>query len=174
MKIRTHTHSPKHPSFDVNHKPQADRASVAAFTLIETVVATLLAAVMLPTLYAGLAAGFSMVQITRENLRATQIIMQRMEAVRLASYKTILDPTAYPTNATEYYSPSGQTNGGAGAAYTVTYNWTTGLSSMDPSYRSNVALVTVTATWNSGKVQRSRSMQSYVARYGIQKYVAGN
>jgi len=31
----------------------------------------------------------------------------------------------------------------------------------------------VTATWKSGNLQRTRSMQSYVARYGIQRYVCG-
>jgi len=147
------------------------RTSAAAFTLIETIIATLIAAIMLPTLYAGIASGFSIVQVTRENLRATQILIQRMEAVRLASYKTLKDPASYPTNVTEYYCPS---NGSGGTAYTVTYNWTTGLGSLPPSYRSNVLLVTATATWNSGKVQRSRSMQSYVAQYGIQRYVSGN
>ena len=166
---------------DVNQEPAlgsaaatAQRASVRAFTLIETIVATLLAAIMLPTLYAGVASGFSIVQVTRENLRATQILLQRMEAVRLASYKALQDPTAWPTNATDYYSPCGQTNGSGGAAYTVSYNWTTGLGSLPPSYRSNMLLVTVTASWNSGNLQRSRSMQSYVARYGIQRYVSGN
>ena len=34
-------------------------------------------------------------------------------------------------------------------------------------------LVTVTAAWNSGNSLHTRSMQSYVARYGIQGYVAG-
>jgi hypothetical protein len=126
---------------------------------------------MLPTLYAGLACGFSMAQASREDLRATQILVQRMEAVRLSPYNAV---SAYPTNVTDYYSPSGQTNGSGGTAYTVSYNWTTGLSSLPPSYRSNLALVTVTATWKSGKAQQSRSMQSYVARYGIQNYVAGN
>src|SRR3954468_16463899 len=63
---------------------RARRASVSAFTLIETVVATMLAGIMLPTLYAGLASGFSIVQAARENLRATQILVQRMEAVRLS------------------------------------------------------------------------------------------
>jgi hypothetical protein len=129
---------------------------------------------MLPTLYAGLASGFSMMQVTRENLRATQIIVQRMEAVRLASYQTIQDQTAWPTNTTEYYCPSGQANGSGGTAYTVSYNCAPGPASLPPSYRSNVVLVTVTAAWKSGNVQHSRSMQSYVARYGMQRYVSGN
>ncbi len=161
-------------AFSLGSVAAARRASISAFTLIETIVATLLAAILLPTIYAGLAAGFSIVQATREDLRATQIILQRMEAIRLSPYQALQSPAAYPTNATDYYSPSGQTNGNAGTAYTVTYNWTTGLASLPPSSRSNVVLVTVTANWNSGKVQRSRSMQSYVARYGIQRHVSGN
>jgi len=160
MKIKTHT---------------ARGDSASGFTLIETIVATLLAGVMLPTLYAGLAAGFSLVQVTRENLRATQVIVERMEAVRLVPYKSIT--AAFPTNATECYSPSGQTNGTGGPVYTVTYNCApipVVSGGLAPEYRSNMVLLTVTASWNSGKVQRSRSMQSYVARYGVQRYVSGN
>jgi prepilin-type N-terminal cleavage/methylation domain-containing protein len=150
------------------------RASASGFTLVETIVAILIAGVMLSTLFTGLASAFSSVQVTRENLRATQIIVQRMEAVRLAPYNTLQDPAAYPTNSTEYYSPSGMPTGKGGAAYTVNYNWAPGPSSLPPSYRTNMLLVTVTASWNSGNVQHTRSMQSYVARYGIQSYVSAN
>jgi len=148
--------------------------SAAGFTLIETIVAVMVAGIMLPTLYAGFASGFSLVQMTRENLRATQIIVQRMEAVRLASYKTLQDPASFPTNSVEYYSPSSQTNGSGGTAYTVTYNWVTPVPNMPFAYRSNLAVVTITAAWNSGKIQHTRSMQSYVAKNGIQRYVCGN
>ena len=151
----------------------ARRPSASGFTLVETIVAITLAAIMLPTIFAGIASGFSILQVTRENRRATQIIVQRMEAVRLASYKTLQDPAAYPPSYTEYYSPS-QTNGNKGTAYTVTYNCAPGPSSLPPSYRTNMLLVTVTASWNSCKVQHTRSMQSYVARYGVQRYVSAN
>src|SRR5690348_13881099 len=107
------------------HSTHAGRVSVAAFTLVETIVAVMLAGIMLPTLFAGFASGFSLVQMTRENLRATQIMVQRMEAVRLASYKSLQDNAAFPTNSVEYYNPSAGTNVGAGAAYTLTYNWAT-------------------------------------------------
>jgi len=170
------------PSPDQNPELSAGRGaggraklgSRSAFTLIETIVATFVAAIVLPSIYAGLAAGFAMIQVTREDLRATQVILQRMEAIRLSSFQTIQNPAAYPTNQTAYYSESGKTNGHGGAAYTVTYNWAPGPASLPPSYRTNVVLVTVGATWKSGNVQRSRSMQTYVARYGIRRYVCGN
>src|SRR4051794_29257962 len=152
MKIRIHTTSPN-PSGTTT---PTRRRSVAAFTLIEIVVATLLAAIMVPTLYAGLGFGFSMLQAARENLRATQILVQRMEAVRLSSFKAIQDPAFYPTNATEYFCPSDQTNGHGGTVYTITYNCAPGPASLPPSYRTNMMLITVTATWQSGRVQESR------------------
>jgi hypothetical protein len=37
-----------------------------------------------------------------------------------------------------------------------------------------MVLVTVNASWKSGNVVQTRSSQTYVARYGIQRYVSGN
>jgi len=147
-----------------------NRSRSSGFTLVETVMAVLAAAIMLPTLYAGFASGFSFVQLTRDNLRATQVIVQRMEAIRLAPWQNLQNTAYFPTNSTEYYNPSGQAKG---TGYTITYNWAPAPSSLPPSYRSNMCLVTVTAGWKAGTVQHSRSMQTYVARYGIQGYVAG-
>jgi type II secretory pathway pseudopilin PulG len=152
------------------NKRALKRGLVSGFTLVETVLAVLAAAIMLPTLYAGFASGFSFVQLTRENLRATQVMVQRMEAVRLVPWQNLQDPAYFPTNSTEYYNPSGQARG---TSYTITYNWAQAPASLPPSYRSNMCLVTVTAAWKSGNVPHSRAMQSYVARYGIQRYVAG-
>jgi type II secretory pathway pseudopilin PulG len=186
MKTRTH----KYKSIQSFSNPDPDPAPAAtgtgglrprlgararralAFTLVETLVATSLAAVILPALYASIAAGFAMLQVTRENLRANQIIVQRMEAIRLAPYKTLLDPTSYPTNYTDYFYPGGTTNGTAGTAYSVTYNLALPSSLMPPGYRTNVTLVTVAASWTSGKAVHTRSMQTYVARYGVQRYVS--
>jgi type II secretory pathway pseudopilin PulG len=182
MKIGTHTSSPAQSFTERRPNPPphlADRTGarprrVSGFTLVETVVATFLAAIMLSAVYGGIGAGFAMVKVTRENLRATQILLQRMEAIRLSPYQALQNPASYPTASTDYYCPGGQTNGGAGVAYSVTYNCAPAPSSLPPSYRSNIVLVTVNASWTSGKVQRTRSMQTYVARYGIQPYVSSN
>ncbi len=144
------------------------------FTLIESIVATFIAAIVLPTIYASLASGFSMIKASREDLRATQVIVQRMEAIRLSPYQLLQNPAAYPTNVTEYYSESGKAAGQGGVPYTVTYTCAPGPSGLPPSYRTNVQVVTVSAAWKVGNVQCRRSMQTYVARYGIRRYVCGN
>jgi Tfp pilus assembly protein PilV len=148
------------------------RPRASAFTLVETVVATLLATIMLSAFYGGLGSGFSMTQVARENLRATQIILQRMEGIRLLPYNSFTNSASYPAKFTDYYCPSATNLAAAGVPYTVTYNCTPAPTTLPPSYRSNMLCVTITASWTSGKVQRTRSMETYIARHGIQPYVS--
>jgi hypothetical protein len=176
MKTKTRSHCPilGQNCPDRKQTPASRNQRAAAFTLVEAVVATLIAAIAIPAFYGCVGAGFAMVGTTREDLRATQIILQRMEAIRLSGYDVLTNSTSYPTNVTDYYTPSGQTNGTAGTAYTVNYNWAPGPVTLPPSYRSNMVLVTVSASWKSGNVLQTRSNQTYVARYGIQRYVSGD
>ena len=110
----------------------------------------------------------------REDLRATQIMLKRLETVRLYTWTQIQDNTYFPTNSyTEYYDPAGLTNGsGGGVPYAVAISRTPNPSfSPSASYSSNMLLVTARVTWISGKAQRQREMSSYVARYGMQNYI---
>src|SRR5262245_43304269 len=78
-------------------------AKVGGFTLVETVIAVLAGAVMLVALYASFTLGYGVMRVTREDTRATQILLQKMEAIRLSPYDTVADPSSFPTNATAYY-----------------------------------------------------------------------
>ena len=148
------------------------RTASSGFTLVETMVATMVAAIMLSAHFLAFASGFALVTVTREDLRATQIMLQRMEAVRVSGYNQLTNATYYPATVTQYYDEKGQTNA-RGVAYTVTHQIASALSTLPPTYRSNVTEVTVGVSWTSGTKTRSRSMKTYVARYGLQNYVAG-
>jgi len=152
------------------------RARMASFgfTLVETLAAIVVATTVLSTHYLGLAAGFAIVNVTREDLRASQIMLKTMEAIRLSGYSQLTDPTKFPTNFWAYYSEKDKTNGHGGAAYAVTYTAAAGPTTLPPSYRGNVLKVTVGVTWDSGKVTRNRSMDSFVSRHGVQSYISGN
>jgi Tfp pilus assembly protein PilV len=150
-----------------------DLKSASGFTLAEALVATLAGAVMLLALYASFTYGFATMRVTREDIRATQIIIQRMEAIRLSPYAVVANPAMFPTNTTAYFDES-QNSTNHGTVYTVSFNATPGPTVLPTYYRTNVMLVTVSASWTSGNLPRSRSMQTYVARNGIQNYVAGN
>jgi type II secretory pathway pseudopilin PulG len=149
------------------------RATASAFTLTESVVAVSLAAIMFTALYACFTWGFANVRTSRENLRATQIMLKRLESIRLCSFTQLLDTNYNPTTFTDYYDPKDQSAGAGGAVYSGTYSASVPASGTLPdSYRTNMLLITVGVTWTSGNTPRSRSMQTYIAQNGIDGYVS--
>lgn len=159
--------------FRTRSRARAKKASFG-FTLVETLAAIVIAATVLSTHYLGITAGFAIVTVTREDLRASQIMLKTMEAVRLSSFSQLTDPTKYPPSFTEYYCEKYKTNGQGGVLYTVTYTAASSPSVLPPSYRGNVLKVTVGVSWVSGNVTRSRSMDTFVSRHGVQSYISGN
>ena len=148
-----------------------------AFTFVEVIVAAFIVGLMTMSLFACFSSGFMIVQSARENLRATQIMLQRVEAVRLFTWNQVLDTTNYlkPTF-TEYYDPLGTTNNTGGALYsgTVSNSLPSGLPA---AYRTNMRTITVTLYWTNytgnQTVVHTRQMQTQVARYGMQNYIMG-
>ena|SRR5438093_4697553 len=159
--------------FQTKSKIRARLASFG-FTLVETLMATTVGAIMLSAHYLAFASGFAMVTVTREDLRASQIMLKRMEAIRLSGFSQLTDPAKYPTNATEYYDEKDKTNGNGGVAYTVTYSAAAAPTTLPPTYRTNVLEVRVGVSWASGNVLRTREMRTFVARSGVQSYISGN
>lgn len=114
-----------------------------------------------------------MLQTTREDLRATQILMQKIEAVRLCTWTELTNFTFQ-----ESYDPLSGTNLAAGAVYfgNVAIGPATSIPST-VSYAPNMCLVTVNLNWTnynrSQAIPHSRQMQTQVARYGLQNYIWG-
>ena len=144
---------------------------LGGFTLVETAIAVLLASIMLLALYASFTCGYSMMRVAREDTRATQIMLQKMEATRLLSYDQL---SKYPTNSTVYFDEQDKSSGNGGAAYSVSFTAGAAPNTLPAYERTNMMLITVAATWNSGRMPRTRTMQTYVAKYGVQRYVVGN
>src|SRR5215467_10802685 len=149
---------------------QTNNSLSSGFTLAETMVAILTGAIMLAALYSSFAFGYSALRLTQEDLRATQILLQRMEILRLTSFSDIQNGTF-----TDYYDPSAVSDGKAGATYTITVTTNAPTSSDMPVqpvyYMNKMRKVTVTATWTNSNVLRTRSLQTYASQYGIQSYV---
>lgn len=144
-----------------------------AFTLVEVLVAAAILGTISFAYYGALSSGFSLVQSTREDLRATQIVMQRIEAVRLCNWRQLANFTFR-----EPYDPTASGATAVGTMYygTVTTNAASSINN-NSSYKPNVRLVTVTLTWTNFNTPRpqshTRQMQTQVARYGMQNYVWG-
>src|SRR6185503_14255877 len=144
----------------------------SAFTLAEVLMGVLVVSIAVVSLYTGVSSGFGLVKLAREDLRATQIMLQRLETLRLYTWSQFTDAAYFTTNNySSYYDPAGQAAGSGGVLYTVS----TAITRDTPaaSYSNDMRRVTVQVSWVSGKINRRREMSTYVAKYGMQNYIFG-
>ena len=178
--------------FNSNENPGLCPGSKRAFTLVEVLVSVAISLIVFSAIYAGISNCYGILQTSRENLRATQIMVSDLEGIRLCSWgdgtnlpSQLFNTTIVPPTFTNYFYPLGL-NGGTnrGTAYYGTISVAQLTNSADqtsvfggtvPSYVTNMALVTVTLQWTNGlhgrPVGHTRHMSTLVAQYGIQNYV---
>ena len=157
------------------------RALQGAYTLVEVAIGVAIMGITFVSLYAGMSGGFAVTQLARENLRATQIILERMEGIRLYNWNQLtisnsVYPNYLPTLFTNYYYPLATTGESRGVAYSGTMAITN--ASMNPSASyggtDRIRKIIVSVTWRSGGVQRTRTMSTYQSKNGMQNYVYSN
>jgi type II secretory pathway pseudopilin PulG len=146
-----------------------------AFTLVDAIFAMALAGVMFTALYAGLAFGFRLIKMARENTRATQIMLEKMETIRLYKWEQITNTSANTNtvyiNTNKFLIPYYSIGG------TNTSLMYTGQVSIQPSglpwtYAGDMRKVSVRIDWSSmGGTNRTRTMTTFVSRNGMQSYV---
>ena len=111
------------PSMDRNAKPitPLTRAQTA-FTLVEVLVAMGIVGVLAVALYSGMTSATFSIRLARENLRATEIMVEKAEGLRLFTWEQLTDPTFVPTNFTAVYYDNGTTNkANCGITYTGSF-----------------------------------------------------
>ncbi|MDB6068321.1 MAG: hypothetical protein JWR26_4529 [Pedosphaera sp.] len=145
-----------------------------AYTLPELLVAVAILGIMFPSLYLGIWYGFAVTDASRQDLRATQILLERMEGIRLFNWNQLVDTNYNPVTFTKYYYPQATNGQSQGIAYQGTLTVTD--PNLDPpaTYgNSNVIRkVTITLNWTSGNLQQhTRSMSTYAAKNGLQNYI---
>lgn len=142
------------------------RRLVAAFSIVEATVGFGILATVSAALMTGITSGFFGMQLARENLRATQVLLEKVETIRLCSWDQITT-NFVRTSFTNYYDPQSTNN--MGLAYRGTINisnvpFTTG-------YSTNMRQVTITLNWTTGQLPRTRTQTTFVARDGLQNYI---
>jgi uncharacterized protein (TIGR02598 family) len=149
-------------------QPRGQR-SLSAFTLIETVVAFGILAIVLLSFYGALSLGFTTIRLSQENVRADQILVQKLETVRVYHWTQVFSASFIPQNFQAPYAQANGTNVG------VTYNGMISItnfpvSAANESYADSLRQVTVTLNWVSGGLPHTRSITGLVSQYGIQTY----
>jgi prepilin-type N-terminal cleavage/methylation domain-containing protein len=138
-----------------------------AYSMIEVLVAVAVLGVMFVSLYSGFSSGFAVIQLARENLRATQIMQEKMETIRLYTWDQINTPGFVPTNFVDNFYSVG-TNV-SGLSYTGQVTITT--APFSASYSNDLKSVKIRLQWSSANVLRTREIQTLVTRQGLQNYV---
>jgi hypothetical protein len=145
------------------------RHAVSGFSLTETVIAVALSAIMVGALYACCGFGFKTIEVTREDLKASQIMLSRLEAIRLCTFSQVTNPTNNPATFTEYFDSKNQ----KGVVYNGTFSAALPpVGTIPEGYRTNMLLVSVGLSWTSDNIARYRNYQTYVARDGIEGYIS--
>jgi type II secretory pathway pseudopilin PulG len=152
------------------------RTGMTGFSILELLISVTVMAIIFVAVFSGVSSTFNLMTTARENLRATQIMVSRLEGIRLCAWGSgqLFNTNIVPTTFTESFYPLGlntTTNNGTvyGGTLTITTN-----PAISPaaSYAPNLAKVTVTVTWTNGAANvHQRTMTSYVAQYGEQNYV---
>ena len=141
-----------------------------AFTLPEVLVSILITTIMVTSLYAGITQVYKMAHQTRDVARATQVMVDTMEILRLYTWEGLNTPGFVPTSYTVQldadYKGKGTNNTRMAVATIQITNVT-----FSTGYNTNMKEVTITVDWTNSTLHQSRSMKSYVARNGIQSYI---
>src|SRR5690242_14103964 len=91
--------------------PRFLRVAAGGFSLIEVMVASLVGAVIFLALFVGMAQGFNLIQHERATMRATQILVGKIEGIRLCAWgpvtNQLFNTTYVPTTFTDYFYPVG-------------------------------------------------------------------
>jgi hypothetical protein len=117
-------------------------------------------------LYSGMATGFHSVRSARENLRATQILMEKFEAMRLYNWEQITTPGFVPGTFTNVFAPNQAARGTVYAGTVTIRN-----APVTEAYSDDLRHVTIQLSWTSNGSTKTRTFSSFVARYGLQHYI---
>lgn len=152
---------------------RAGHAEQRGFSLVEVMVAVFVLGLLVLSLFGAFSWGLGVVHAARDNLRATQILTQKMETIRLFRWSQLTNKTNAPPLFSALYDPSG-TN--AGTVYQGRYASVQAPSDIPAAYRDNMRLVTIDVYWTnyygaSKVIVQKRQVQTLVAQYGIQPYV---
>ena len=144
------------------------RKSEAGVTLVDVVMAIGVLGIMASGIFGCFRYGFFTLQLVRENQRATQLILEKVETIRLYSWDQINSNGFVPATFTDVYDPTSETN-----AQGPVYSGTVRVSNFPStaSYASNMRQLTVTLNWTTRDIPHHRTITTYIARDGIQNYV---
>lgn len=134
--------------------------------MIEVLFAMGIVGILVVALYGAIAASTTWMRLCHENEAVTQIMSEKLETIRLYNWDQMNSNGFVQTSFTTGIDPL-QPKG------TPYYTGTVVIAQqpVTEAYKSNLLQVTVNVAWQSGSRPESRSMSTFVAKYGLQTYI---
>src|SRR5215831_2028674 len=153
-------------------KIRLSRKFCLGVTLVEVVMATGIIAVTGAGVISSINYGLWIMRLARENQRATQVMLEKVEAIRLYNWTQVTNGTFIPNSFSAPYDPTSPSDS-QGTTYYGTMSVTSPtFSGTTPNYSPSLRQFNVTLVWtNSGGLTHTRSLSTFVAQNGIQNYV---
>ena len=138
-----------------------------AFTLIEATVASSIVGIVLMALLSGMSFGYVQIKNLQENQRATQILTEKLEQIRLFNWDQITTNGIAPTFVAPYYELTNR----YAAGFYYTGSVTVASAPITENYGHLLRKVTINLQWASGNTVKKREISTLVASNGLFNYV---
>src|SRR5437667_12123698 len=87
------------------HLNRKNEKNSGGFSLIEAIIGMAVVGIMITALYSALTTGFTTEQLDREDIRATQLLIEKMDQLRVISWEQLTDPSVTPTTFDASFNP---------------------------------------------------------------------
>src|SRR4026208_1801298 len=143
-----------------------------AFFLLEAVIGMALLGLVFMAMYTGLVTTTFSVQLSRENLRATQLMTEKLDTIRLYGWKKIVeDPYYVHWTDVPVYPDDPSKLGNDATPRVFKGEILVENAPITEVYASDLRMITVRVMWATGKLNRTRTMSTLVSKYGLYRYV---
>jgi hypothetical protein len=148
------------------------RPQDGAFTLVEVMIGAVLFAGFCLTGYLALVQGFQILQAAREDLRATQILQDKTEILRLYTWDQLTNNGFVALTFSDCFNPAGAGTTNTGTPYygTVAIAAAQGVTE---NYSNDLRTVTFQLSWTNNNIPHQRQLTTMVSRYGLHNYIYG-
>ncbi len=147
----------------------SQKRTTSGVSLIEVVMAVCVVGLVSAGLMGSISCGFTMLSRTRENQRATQVMLEKVETLRLYSWSQINSNGFVPAKFQVFVNPL---NSGEKSAPVMTGTMVVEKFPFATSYADSLRQVRMTLEWRgAGNMKRTRSLTTFIAKDGMQNYV---
>ncbi len=162
------------PSMDtdagLSPTPRNHRLRQSGFSLVEILVTIAVFSLTAGALFRAIASGTVLIQNARENIRANQILVEKMETIRLYTFDQMVTSGFIPTTFTAPLQPTvlGNTNS---PGFVFSGQVTITIPPLSTSYVDDLRLVKIQLTWTSNSILHRRNVSTLVCKNGLQSYI---